>query len=62
MGGRLTKLDIWGDAILLLQLAGLEDGREIERTTPDGVMVGNLGFEETGGVRPCPRGRRAIGV
>jgi hypothetical protein len=62
MGGRLTKLDIWGDAILLLQLAGLEDGREIERTTPGGVMVGNLGLEETGGVRPCPRGRRAIGV
>jgi hypothetical protein len=59
MGERLTKLAIWGDAILLLLLlllAGLEDRREIERTTP------NFGLEETVGARPCVRGQRVAGV
>ena len=57
MGGKLTKLAIWGDAILLLLLlAGLEDRRKIERTTP------NFGLEETVGARPCVRGQRVAGV
>ena len=51
MLGRLTKLVIWGDAILLLLLAGSEDGREI--------WLGTWDWRRQWGVRDCGKNKES---